>query len=263
MKKVLLWEDDIPLFDAAKGNFRPYLELYPLNGEAPAPCVMVIPGGAYAGVCRDHEGEAIARALNKNGYAAAVLNYRVAPYAYPVFILDAKRGIRMLRSHAGEWGIDPEKIGTIGFSAGGHLCCMTALCYDDGQATGDPVDLVSCRINTAAPCYAVSSLDPEITHMGTRENFLGNRDDDFALAFSAENMIRDDMPPIFLWHTASDEAVNVACSLRFAAALIERKIPCELHVFPYGEHGLGLAEDMPLAKDWFPLYVRWLDYYNK
>ena len=225
---------------------------------------MVIPGGGYGCVCTDHEGVKICDMLNANGYSAVMLNYRVAPYAHPVFNLDAQRAIRTVRYHAAEWGLDPDKIGTIGFSAGGHLCCMTALCYDDGLADGDAVDRTSCRINTAAPCYAVTSLDPQITHMGTRENFLGHRENDaLAMAFSSENMIRDDMPPVFLWHTAQDDAVDPECSLRFASALIRNKIPCELHIFPEGPHGLGLAEDMPLADGWPSLYIKWLDRYNK
>ena len=265
MEKVNLWDSpaEIPLFNAAYGAFEPCMELYPLPGGH-NPCVLVIPGGGYGCVCKDHEGEQIARYLNANGYAAAVLDYRVAPYAYPAMVLDAQRAIRTLRHRAAAWGLAPDKIGTIGFSAGGHLCCMTALLYDDGKEEGDAIDRVSCRINTAAPCYAVSSFDAAITHMGTCENFFGGRcDPQAAFGFSAENMIRDDTPPVFLWHTAQDGAVNPACSLRFAAALIARGIPCELHVFPYGQHGLGLAKGVPLAEQWPALYVRWLDYYNK
>ncbi len=265
-ERVYLWDaDKIPLYNGAYGDFRPYIELYLLkNGAARNPCVMVIPGGAYAGVCTGHEGVEICEMLNRGGYSAVMLNYRVAPYAHPVFNLDAQRAIRTIRFHAAEWKIDPEKIGTIGFSAGGHLCCMTALCYDDGLPEGDAIDRVSCRINTAAPCYAVASLDPAITHMGTRKNFLGSAGDDaLAFSFSSENMIRDDMPPVFLWHTAQDGAVNPECSLRFASALIRRGIPCELHVFPEGEHGLGLAQGMPLAEQWPSLYLAWLDRYNR
>ena len=266
MEKIKLWGSpaEIPLYDPAFGAFEPYFDLYRLPGAAGAPCVLVIPGGGYGCVCMDHEGDQIARFLNENGYAAAVLNYRVAPYADPAMVLDAQRAIRTLRFRAAEWGIDAQKIGTTGFSAGGHLCCMTALLYDDGRADGDKIDRVSCRINTAAPCYAVSSFDPAITHMGTRESFLGGENTpERAFAFSAENMIRDDMPPVFLWHTAQDGAVNPECSLRFAAALIARGIPCELHVFPYGEHGLGLAKGTPLAEQWPALYLRFLDHHNR
>lgn len=264
MQTVLLWErENVPLFDPAYGDFIPYMEIYPLEGEKNAPAVLVIPGGAYAGRSEELEGRQICRYLNENGFAAAVLMYRVAPYAFPVMLLDAQRAIRTLRYRAGEWGLDPERIGTMGFSAGGHLCCLTATCFDDGQTEGDAIDAVSCRINTAAPCYAVASFDPAITHMGTRENFLGkNGDETLAELYSPENMVREDMPPVFLWHTAADDAVNPECSLRFASALIRQGVPCELHVFPYGAHGADLAVNLPLADQWPALYVRWLRYYN-
>lgn len=261
-----LWETDrIPLFRAEYGDFKPYIRVYPLkNGTGKSPCVMVIPGGAYAFVSVRDEGEKVCRFLNKHGYAAAMLNYRVAPYAYPCMLLDAQRAIRTLRYDAPRWGIDPEKIGALGFSAGGHLCCMTALCADDGKQNGDAIDAVSCRINTAAPCYAVSSLDPAITHRGTRDNFLGKENDEsLAFTFSAENMVGDDAPPMFLWHTAADGAVPPACSLRLTGKLIGKGIPVELHVFPYGGHGSDLADGLPLADQWPRLYIRWLDYYNK
>lgn len=263
-QRVYLWEPErIPLYNEEYGDFKPYIELYPAGNGKDAPCILVIPGGAYACVCMDHEGEQIARFLNGNGYFAAVLNYRVAPYSYPACVLDAQRAIRTLRYNAAAWGIDPDKIGSIGFSAGGHLCCMTALLYDDGKPEGDAIDAVSCRVNTAAPCYAVSSLDAAITHADTRRNFLGARESDqTAFDFSSENRIRPDMPPVFLWHTATDGAVDPACSLRFASALIKAGIPCELHVFPRGEHGLGLAEGFPTAQAWPALYVRWLKLYN-
>ena len=266
MTRYFLWEDEkIPLFQAAYGDFKPYIDAYPLeNGRTDNPCVLVIPGGAYAFVSVKDEGEKVCRFLNANGYSAVMLNYRVAPYAYPCMLLDAQRAVRTVRFHAAAWGIDPAKIGVMGFSAGGHLCCMTALCADDGKPDGDEIDAVSCRVNTAAPCYAVSSLDPAITHMGTHDNFLGpDGDERLAFDFSAENLIRDDAPPVFLWHTAEDGAVPPACSLRFAGALIDRGVPVELHIFPYGGHGSDLAENLPLADQWPALYVKWLDHFNR
>ncbi|MBQ7689032.1 MAG: alpha/beta hydrolase [Clostridia bacterium] len=265
MQRFFLWENDIPLFDPAYGDFKPYIDLYlPENGEDKNPCIVVIPGGGYGWVSVQDEGDKICRFLNAHGYAAAMLNYRIAPYKHPVYLLDAQRAIRLVRFHAADWNIDPEKIGTIGFSAGGHLCCMTAVCYDDGKPDGDEIDKASCRINTAAPCYAVTTLDKNVAHSDTRKNFLGGKDDEaLAYAFSTENMLRDDMPPIFLWHTAADDVVPPECSLRLASALIKRRLPCELHIFPFGGHGLNLAAGTPLADQWPALYIRWLDHYNR
>ena len=123
---------------------------------------------------------------------------------------------------------------------------------------------MSCRVYTAAPCYAVTSLDPAITHRDTRAHFLGAEGDDaLAYDFSAENMIGENVPPIFLWHTAEDDCVKPECSLRLAGALIAKKVPCELHIFPYGGHGSDLAEQLPLADQWPALYIRWLDHYSR
>ena len=260
MIKYQLWEGNAPGFDPACGDFQPFMEIFPAPGNEPAPCIVIFPGGAYAFVSLENEGYPIAELVNGHGYAAAVVHYRVAPYAYPTPVLDAQRAVRAVRYHAKEWGIDPDRIGTIGFSAGGHLCCMSALLFDDGLPAGDAIDRTACRISTAAPCYAVSSLDSAITHMGTRENFLGAENTDArAAAFSAENMLRDDAPAFFIWHTATDDAVPVACALRLADALIRRRLSCELLIYPEGRHGLGLAQDEPLADGWPDAYLRWLD----
>lgn len=260
MIKKQLWDGDAPGFDPANGDFQPFIEVFPAQGDAPAPCIVIFPGGGYAMVSLHNEGYPIAELLNAHGYAAAVVHYRVAPYAYPAPVLDAKRAVRTVRYYAAGWGIDPDRIGTIGFSAGGHLCCMSALLFDDGLDTGDAVDRTSCRISTAAPCYAVTSFDSAITHADTRRNFLGAENTDArAAAFSAENLLRDDAPAFFLWHTATDNAVPAACSLRLADALIRRGLSCTLHIYPTGRHGLGLAQDTPLADAWPADYLRWLD----
>lgn len=263
-EKVLLWEkESVPCFNGAFGDFVPDIELWLLdNGKNNNPCVVVIPGGAYACVCDDHEGRQICRFLNDNGYSAVILHYRVHPYSYPAPQTDAARAVRTVRRRAQEWGIDPQKIGVIGFSAGAHLAMCTALDFDYGRADGDETDRVSSRPDNAALCYGVLSLDLSITHMGTRENFLGNNDPVLAERYSGENMMRKDAPPFFLWHTAEDGAVAPECSLRFATSLIRCGQSCTLHLFPHGEHGLGLAENTPLANRWGGLYADWLNCVN-
>lgn len=262
-ERVYLWEHGcVPYYDPSFGSFEPYIELYLLDGKDPRPCVVVIPGGGYSGVAFGHEGEKICEMLNKNGFSAVWLYYRVHPYAYPAPQEDAKRAVRTVRYHAKEWGVDLAKIGVIGFSAGAHLAMCTALEYDGGLQNGDAIDMVSSRPDNAALSYGVLSLDPSITHMGTRVNFLGDADVSLAEKYSGENMMRDDAPPFFLWHTSSDEAVPPECSLRFASSLIKAGQQCTMHIFPEGNHGLGLAENTPLANQWGRLYVEWLDYVN-
>ncbi len=258
---MLLWEKgSAPLFNREYGQDEPYIETWLLKDGETHPCVVVIPGGGYAGVAYEHEGRAICDFLNKYGYSAVMLMYRVYPYSYPVPQIDAKRAVRLVRQNAQKWNIDPQKIGVIGFSAGAHLAMCTALDFDNGIDSGDNVDAVSSRPDYAALCYGVLSLDPAITHMGTRINFLGNGDPILAEVYSGENMMRKDAPPFFLWHTATDNAVPVACSLRFANRLIESGSSCTLHVYPEGVHGLGLAEKTPLANRWGEAYIDWLNY---
>ncbi len=264
MNKIYLWEKDVPFYNPDYNQEPPSITEYFLDNGKENGCVLVIPGGGYGFVCVDHEGDAICRYLNDNGISAAYLNYRIVPYKHPVMETDARRAVRLIRYNAKKWGIDPEKIGTLGFSAGGHLTCMTGLRFDYGLEDGDEIDKMSSRPDTFAPCYAVASLNPEITHDGTLHNLLGeNPDEEMIKMLSSENIVRDDTPPAFLWHTAEDSAVNPECSLRFASSLIKADIPCELHIFPYGGHGLGKAENQPLADAWMPLYVKWLKYHRE
>lgn len=260
---IKLWENGTPYFKRAYCQSEPFITEYFLENKTDNSCVLVIPGGAYAFVSKDNEGDCICRFLNSHGISAAYLNYRVAPYRHPVMEEDAKRAMKLLRFNADKWGINPEKIGVIGFSAGGHLACMTALRFDYGRRDGDETDRVSSKPNTAASAYGVNTLNPKFTHRGTLNNLLGLRPDkNLTESLSSENIIRDDAPPFFIWHSAQDKTVNPECSLLLADALIKNSIPCELHIFPNGPHGSGAAEDIPLTRDWLPLYIRWLKNYG-
>lgn len=262
--KIYLWENDVPYYKEEYGQDKPHIIPMLLDSGEANPCVIVIPGGGYGCVCDDHEGVKICEMLNANGYSAFILEYRIAPYCHPVMETDAKRAVRFVRYYAERFHIDPHKIGIMGFSAGGHLTCMASLRYDYGIEAGDAIDAVSSRPDLAAPCYAVATLDKEITHMGTRDNCLGvNGDDKLAFELSSENIVPDDAPPFFIWHTAQDTGVNPECSIRLASALLKKNISCSLHIFPFGPHGIGLGYDIPLSCQWTDLYVKWLDHYFK
>lgn len=265
IEKFPLWEGEVPYYNPEINQDNPYVADYHLeNGRDDNPCVLVIPGGAYGCVCTDHEGDKVCRFLNDNGISAFYLSYRVAPYNHPVPETDAKRAMRYIRYHSKRFGIDPHKIAVMGFSAGGHLCCMTALRFDYGLNCGDEIDRVSSRPDLAAPIYAVSTLSFKCTHRGTRQNLLGEPADDIlAYKLSSENIIRDDAPPFFIFHTATDQLVPLECSLRLCSALKKKEIPCEFHVFPEGLHGVGIGTDTPLANQWPHLFVNFLKYFFK
>ncbi len=255
---IKLWENGTPLYDEKIGQPEPTLTPYllPDYGKKTG-CVIVLPGGGYA-VRADHEGMPISKMYNEAGINSFVLNYRVSPYRYPAPLYDVQRAVRLVRARADEFNIDPEKIAVLGFSAGGHLATMAVTQYDRGLECGDDIDKVSCRPDAGILCYAVISLG-EDTHQGSRDNLLGNpADPALVKSLSGEEAVRDDNPPVFMWHTAEDAAVPVENSLNMALSLRKKQIPFELHVFPYGYHGLGLAPEHPEVAQWAGLSVSWL-----
>ena len=153
-----------------------------------------------------------------------------------------------------------EKVAILGFSAGGHLTCSAATQYDLGNpAAEDPIERLSCRPDAFIPCYPVVSF-AQFTHRGSVEALLGDRANDFSLIkrFSAELHVNGDTPPAFIWHTASDAGVPVENSLNLASALAHAGVPFEMHIFPNGPHGMGLAKGDPVVGQWSDLCCRWL-----
>lgn len=267
MEDIKLWESDTPYYNAEFGQEEPTLTPYIVEGSKY--CIIVLPGGGYA-MRAGHEGHDVAVALNEKGISAFVLNYRVAPYDHKAFMADGKQAVRLARYLSGKYGYAENCIGIMGFSAGGHLCMVTSYHFDDGDPNAvDPVERISSRPDATALCYGVISLDFE-THAGTRHNFLGKditdeaEIDAFCKKYSGENSVKENTPPTFLWHTAEDNAVAVSNSLNMAAALCKNKIPCELHIYPYGSHGKGLCEGrhkIPLAHTWFDQMVSFMKYH--
>jgi acetyl esterase/lipase len=243
-----LWEGGAPGYDPAFGEPEPTLTPYLVERDTPGAAVVVFPGGGYMRKA-PHEGEPIARWLNTLGLSAFVLDYRVNPYRHPVPLGDARQALRVVRRRAVEWQVDPGRIAILGFSAGGHLAATLAT-----DADTEP----EARPDAAILCYPVISFVAR-PHVGSLNALLGEAPDPaLVTALSAENRVTAATPPTFLWHTAEDAAVAVEHSLRFASALGAHGVPFELHVFPQGHHGLGLAEDDPHAGAWKGLCATWL-----
>jgi len=250
-KNIPLWPHGAPFTAQSPDQAQPSITEYKVEGSRGA--VVVCPGGGYA-MKADHEGGPIAEMINAAGVSAYVLDYRVAPCHYTAPMNDALRAIRVVRS------LGYEKVGILGFSAGGHLTCSAATLYNEAILDeSDPIDRLSSRPDAFIPCYAVVSVE-KYTHVGSRVNLLGERSNDPELLrrFSSNQNVTEDTPPAFLWHTASDGAVPVENSLMLAAALSEKKVPFELHIFPEGNHGLGLAPDNPIVSQWAGLCQKWL-----
>jgi acetyl esterase/lipase len=250
MTRIELWnQNEIPYYQ--EGDCIPAIEIYPAEHAKGA--VVVCPGGAYAGKAA-HEGEPIARMFNEAGITGCVLDYRIRPCHHEAPLNDALRAIRLLRS------MGYEKVGIIGFSAGGHLVCSAATLYDTASLNAsDPVDAYSSRPDAFIPCYGVSSFI-SFRKQASVGALLGDKRNDWPLLrrFSAEMNVTENTPPAFIWHTAADDAVSVEHALILARALAFAEVSFEMHVFPNGGHGLGLAKNNPAAAQWAELCRDWL-----
>jgi acetyl esterase/lipase len=252
-----LWPDTPP-GETHEDAFRPTLTTFLLEGDEARGAVVVVPGGGYGGRA-DHEREPIARRFNEAGFHAFVLDYRVAPHRNPEPLNDAARAVRIVRNRAAEWRVKPDKIAVLGFSAGGHLTASLGVFFDSGEAgSSDPVARESSRPDALVLCYPVISSG-KFGHQGSFDNLLGPESSAAEReAMSLEKHVRKDTPPAFLWSTSDDEAVPVENSLLFATALRAQGIPFEMHVYPHGPHGMGLAEKDPHVGTWPELCAEWL-----
>lgn len=258
MEEMLLWPQGAPFANGTTDEDRPALTPYLLEGSGRA-AVIVCPGGGY-GMRADHEGAPIAEWLNSIGISAFVLRYRVAPYAHPCPLLDVQRAIRTLRHDAARFGIDPNRLGVLGFSAGGHLASAAGTQFDGGRPDAeDEIDRQSSRPDLLMLCYPVITMRDPHTHEGSRLNLLGPDPSPERIAeHSSDERVTADTPPAFLWHTSDDGAVPVDNSLLFAAALRRHGVPFDLHVYAHGRHGMGMAQEDAHVSGWTSACASWL-----
>jgi acetyl esterase/lipase len=257
---MLLWPDGAPMAVGNEDADRPSITFFRArqpNGTA----IIVAPGGAYTNLATNHEGRQVANLLNAAGVTAFVLKYRLGPrYRHPVEIGDAQRAIRMVRARAAEFGLNADRIGMMGFSAGGHLTATAGTRFDAGRPDApDPIDRVSSRPDFLVLGYPVISFDPAIAHSGSVRNLLGDTPDSKLLEeLSADTRVTNQTPPTFLFHTDADTGVVAENSVRFYLALRRAKVPAEMHIFEKGPHGVGLAMNDPALSAWPTLLTTWL-----
>lgn len=247
-----------PPHSSPEDDFRPWLELYPLDTTDVRGAVLVCPGGGYVNRA-PHEAEPIARRFNDCGFHAFVVQYRVSPHRHPAPLLDASRALRLIRAHADEWHVDPDRIAVCGFSAGGHLTASLGVHYGmDVLNVGDDLDAISARPDALILGYPVISDGP-FGHSGCIDNLLGTgAPPELRQMMSLELQVNAQTPPAFLWHTADDPVVPVENSLLFAMALRKHGVPFEVHVYPHGRHGVGLSADDAHISTWTDLCCGWL-----
>jgi acetyl esterase/lipase len=261
-RTIPLWNDGAPGALGTADIDQPSLSLFLAGGPAKAPTgVVVCPGGGYVHLAMDHEGTQIAAWLNHLGISAFVLKYRLGPkYHYPVQLWDAQRALRTVRAHASEWGIKPNQIGIWGFSAGGHLASTSGTHFDSGDTSAaDPINRQSSRPDFMILAYPVISLEDPYAHVGSRLNLLGEKPDPALIEFlSNERQVTTQTPPTFLFHTTDDAVVPVENSVMFYLALRKAGIPAEMHIYPKGKHGVGLAQNDPVLRTWPDHLTDWL-----
>jgi acetyl esterase/lipase len=223
--------------------------------------IVIVPGGGYGIVAFEHEGTDVARWLNERGISAFVLRYRHAPDRHPAPLRDVLRALRLVRSQATAYQVRPDRIGVLGFSAGGHLAASAATMFDspEGRAGIDDLDAVSARPDFAVLIYPVITLEPPHAHAGSRENLLGV-DAPAALVarMSAHTRVTPATPPLFLLHAADDDVVPVENIHLMHAAALAAGVPAELHIFEKGGHGFGMRTNAGPIAIWPELVLGWM-----
>jgi len=256
---IPLWEDGAPGAIGDEPADRPEIRIYRPESNAVPTAVVVCPGGGYGALAMDHEGHQIGQWLNTIGVTAVVLKYRHAPrYHHPAPLTDVQRAIRYTRAHAAELGV--ERVGVMGFSAGGHLASTVSTHFDAGDDDSDDlIEHQSCRPDFSILAYPVISLTAEYSHRGSARNLLGeNPDPELAKSLSNETQVTAETPPTFIFQTADDQAVNVRNALAYYGALVEHGVNAELHVYQHGPHGVGLAAGHPALSSWPGRLADWL-----
>lgn len=261
---VFLWPDGTPGALGSAPADKPRMYVFLPEKRSTSAAILVIPGGGYEHVAMGHEGFQIADWLNAQGMAAFVLDYRVAPYHYPAEIEDGVQAMRLIRSRAAQYAIDPNRIGVWGSSAGGHLASSLGThCQNPANPVpsvkDDPLAGVSCRPAFMVLAYPVIGMREPITHHGSMVNFLGpDPAPGLARAWSNQDAVTSTTPPAFIFATENDPTVPIENELAFYQALVKNHVHAELHIFDYSNHGCGLCGSIIPLRVWPSLLRTWL-----
>lgn len=274
---IPLWEGEAPGWMDVPGQRPPRIAFFPGVGGKRSGCVIVSPGGGYNCICAFVEGYPIIRLLVQAGISCALLDYRVKPFNQYVSVGDIQRAIRLLRAKVDELNILPDRIAVHGSSAGGNLSCMAAVHYDAGDPNAqDPVERMSSRPDAAVISYGVFSAsayprvgdfieysDERFTYESKGEGLvspIGHPDQRHRVYFSAERHVTPDTPPFFLWQTSDEDDPRQLFNL--GHALADCGVRFEMHIFPYGPHGMGIAQQDAHVAHWTELAIEWLKRYG-
>ncbi|HEX7893740.1 MAG TPA: alpha/beta hydrolase [Terriglobales bacterium] len=257
-----LWEHGAPGAQGSAPEDVPTITAFvPMDPTRSGTAVLIAPGGSYHMLASNHEGRQVANWFNAMNVTAFVLKYRLGPkYHNPIELQDAQRAMRWVRAHAAQYGYDPNRVGMMGFSAGGHLTSTVGTHFDDGNpAASDPIDRVSCKPDFLILGYPVITMLPPYAHEGSVTNLLGdNSTTEQRKQMSSELHVTAQTPPTFLLSTTGDGLVPVENTVMFYMALRKAGVPAEMHVFEKGPHGVGLDLADPVLGVWPTLLSNWL-----
>jgi acetyl esterase/lipase len=257
-----LWEHGAPGALGSGDQDTPTITVYPpLEGSRTGTAILIAPGGSYRMLALNHEGRQFANFFNGMNVTAFVLKYRLGPrYHHPIELGDVQRGIRWVRAHSEKYGFKPDRIGLVGFSAGGHLASTAGTHFDDGKLDAtDPIDRVSSRPDFLILAYPVITMLPPYAHEGSVANLLGeNASLELRKQLSNERNVTAQTPPTFLLSTSEDTVVAPENTVEFYLALRKAGVPAEMHVFEKGPHGVGMDLENPVLGIWPTLLTNWL-----
>lgn len=245
--------------------FLPYNMVEMKRTKDKRPCLLICPGGGY-GFCSEREGEPIALHFLTEGFNVFVLKYSTEPHRFPSQLREVAAALELIYRFSDLWNCDTKKIAIMGFSAGGHLAAHYSTMYDCKEVREVFPD--SKKVNGSILCYPVITADEKYRHEGSFVNLLGHKpDSDEEKYFSCDRLVTENTPPAFLWHTTEDTCVPVMNSLLYAKALTENGVPYELHIYPFGGHGLSTCDKhtnfrvskiTEYDKDWLINVKKWL-----
>ena len=257
-----LWEHGAPGALGSGDQDTPTVTVYPaLDGTRTGTAILIAPGGSYRMLALNHEGRQFANFFNGMNVTAFVLKYRLGPrYHHPIELGDVQRAIRWVRAHSEQYGFGPDRVGLLGFSAGGHLASTAATHFDLGKSNAtDPIDRLSCRPDFLILAYPVITMLPPDAHEESVSNLLGkNASTELRKQLSNQLNVTPQTPPTFLLSTSEDTVVAPENTVEFYLALRKAGVPAEMHVFEKGPHGVGLDLEDPVLGTWPMLLTNWL-----
>jgi acetyl esterase/lipase len=254
--------ETLPLYpaDQAPTDLEEATVFHPAPGQGNGAGIILFPGGGYGMLSMEKEGYRPANWLADLGFVAMVAPYRVAPNRFPAPLLDARRAIALMRAQSGAWGIAPDKLGVMGYSAGGHLAAMCANLFQEKPAE-EPAEVADAdlRPDFCVLCYPVIDMLAGIAHQGSVQNLLGpEAPEDERRRFSMHLRVTGQTPPTFLWHTSQDEPVPPQNSMGYYDALHRHGVPAELHIYRKGPHGMDMGESAGNLRPWVGDLQQWL-----